>query len=65
MALYSKAKSCAWVGDMLRLDSGEMVRGGALEDPQGKRLDAARPMQMFTRWYGFAYTFPECEIYQD
>jgi hypothetical protein len=22
------------------------------------------PMQLFTRWYGFSFTYPECEIYQ-
>jgi hypothetical protein len=25
--------------------------------------DGARPMQLFTRWYGFSYTYPQCEIY--
>jgi hypothetical protein len=24
--------------------------------------DGARPMQMFSRWYGFSYTFPNCTI---
>ena len=22
------------------------------------------PMQLFTRWYGFSFTYPDCEIYQ-
>ena len=25
--------------------------------------DGSRPMQLFTRWYGFSHTFPDCEIY--
>ena len=25
--------------------------------------DGTRPVQIFSRWYGFAYTFPDCEIY--
>ena len=25
--------------------------------------NAEKPNQLFTRWYGFAYTFPKCEIY--
>jgi hypothetical protein len=25
--------------------------------------DGGRPFQMFTRWYGFSYTFPGCEIF--
>ena len=23
------------------------------------------PMQIMSRWYGFAFTYPQCEIYQD
>ena len=30
-----------------------------------QETDAAKPNQLFTRWYGFAYTFPHCEIYED
>jgi hypothetical protein len=25
--------------------------------------DGSRPMQLFTRWYGFSLTFPGCELY--
>jgi hypothetical protein len=25
--------------------------------------DDARPFQLFCRWYGFAYTYPGCEIF--
>ncbi len=25
--------------------------------------DGVRPMQLFSRWYGFSYTFPSCRIY--
>lgn len=25
--------------------------------------DGTRPAQLFTRWYGFSYTFPNCKIY--
>ena len=24
---------------------------------------SSRPLQLLTRWYGFAYTYPGCEIY--
>ena len=27
--------------------------------------DGSRPLQLFTRWYGFAYTFPGCEIHHE
>ncbi len=26
--------------------------------------DASRPLQLFSRWYGFSYTYPQCEIYE-
>jgi hypothetical protein len=25
--------------------------------------DDSRPFQIFTRWYGFAFSYPGCEIY--
>ena len=27
--------------------------------------DETMPMQLFSRWYGFAFTYPNCEIYRD
>lgn len=34
--------------------------------PHAAYLDAENPpMQMFTRWYGFSLTYPECEVYVD
>jgi len=29
-------------------------------DEQGKI-----PMQLFTRWYGFSLTYPDCEVYKE
>ena len=32
--------------------------------PQARWADAPElPMQLLTRWYGFSFTFPNCEIY--
>ena len=31
--------------------------------PEARFEDGSRPLQLFTRWYGFAYTFPGAEIY--
>ncbi len=42
---------------------GGIVRDGLLYDADGTRADAYRPQQFFTRWYGFALTFPEPEIF--
>jgi hypothetical protein len=45
------------------LDNGSAVRGGVLLDRAGKRLAMDHPQQIFTRWYGFALTFPGGEVY--
>jgi hypothetical protein len=26
--------------------------------------DGGRPVQLFTRWYGFSYTYPNCDIFE-
>jgi hypothetical protein len=63
-ALYTEATQCTWQDDTLHLDTGEIIRGGMLYDAQSTTQAVTRPMQMFTRWYGFAYTFPGCEVYE-
>ena len=45
------------VGEELVLDSG------VLRNALGDRLEVDRPLQLFSRWYGFALTFPGTEIY--
>jgi hypothetical protein len=55
------------------------IGAGIVEQWQGSRLhiavdpvdripeayfeDGSRPFQLFTRWYGFAFTYPACEIF--
>jgi hypothetical protein len=63
-ALYTDATQCTWQDDALDLDTGDIIREGVLYDAQGMTQAVARPMQLFTRWYGFAYTFPGCEVYE-
>ena len=48
----------------IALDTGVKFIGGSLLDAEGAPLFASRPMQLYTRWYGFAATFPECDIYE-
>ena len=50
-------------GSEIRLAGGVTVRDGVLTNQEGEPIDGARPMQMFTRWYGFALTFPETDIF--
>ncbi len=63
IASYTEASDCKWRGAELHLDTGEIIREGGLVDSQGSSRAITRPMQLFTRWYGCAYTFPGCEIY--
>jgi hypothetical protein len=62
-AMFVNAKTAKLDGSEIRLDNGSVVCSGVLVDRGGKSLDADRPQQMFTRWYGFALTFPNAEIF--
>jgi hypothetical protein len=63
-AVYTDATAARWDGRKLTLDTGESIEGGVLYDEGGERLRMERPLQMFTRWYGFALTFPETGVYE-
>ncbi len=62
-AMFVKATRARVDGSVVRLDTGS-VRDGVLFDGRGRRADVDRPQQVFTRWYGFALTFPGVSIYQ-
>jgi len=47
------------------LDTGARFVNGDLVDTGGAPLFASRPMQLFARWYGFAATFPGCDIFEE
>ena len=38
--------------------------GEGQEAPMAVWEDGAVPVQLLTRWYGFSYSYPDCEIYQ-
>jgi hypothetical protein len=63
-AVYVDATSGAWQGDTLQFDNGSFVHDGVLYDRAGGRVSIERPLQLFTRWYGYALTFPETEVYE-
>jgi hypothetical protein len=52
-----------WEDDVLRLSDGLYIEDGLAYEADGSRSDALRPLQVFTRWYGFSLTFPETGIY--
>jgi len=62
-ALFVSAKTAKLEAGEVRLDNGSVVRSGVLMDRNGRPQNADRPQQMFTRWYGFALTFPRCEVF--
>ncbi len=63
--LYVDADGAEWDGDVLRLSNGSYVEKGVLRDEDGAKADVKRPLQVFTRWYGFSLTFPGTQIYGD
>lgn len=62
-ALFVDASSATLHGKEIRLDTGRVVRTGLLYDASVTRVDAERPLQLFSRWYGFSLTFPGPEIF--
>lgn len=62
-AFYTEAESYEWDDDVLRLSDGSRVKGGVLLDADGRKIEGRRPLQVFTRWYGFSLTFPGVPIY--
>jgi len=62
-ALFVNAGGAKAVGKEIRLDTGDVVRSGVLMDPRGRRRNVDSPQQLFTRWYGFALTFPGCDVF--
>jgi hypothetical protein len=61
-AMFVTAKAAKMDGKDVRLDNGTIVHMGMLLTSDNKPRTVERPSQIFTRWYGFALTFPGCEI---
>lgn len=62
-AEVTDAESFEWDDRVLRLSNGDRIEGGVLYDGDGERKARDRPLQVFTRWYGFSLTFPETLVY--
>src|SRR5260370_12085989 len=62
-ALFVNASTAKMQGGEIRLDNGAVMRDGVLLDRGGKRQLVERPQQVFRPWYGFALTFPGCEVF--
>lgn len=62
-AMFVDAAGASVDGNEISLDSGAVIRSGVLLDAAGNRLEGERPQQIFTRWYGYALTFPGSEVF--
>ena len=62
-AYYVDVTELDWDDDVLRLSDGSYIEGGVFYDASGERGAPGRPLQVFTRWYGFSLTFVGTEIY--
>jgi hypothetical protein len=62
-AIFVNSSHARVDGSTVRLDNQIVLRNGVLVDSRGQRLATERPLQVFTRWYGFALTFPGTEVY--
>jgi hypothetical protein len=64
-ALFVNSNMARVHGKEIRLDNGMILRSGLLIGGDGRPQSVERPQQIFTRWYGFALTFPGCEVFND
>lgn len=62
-ALFVDSNTAKLQGNEIHLDNGVVIRSGLLFDRRGKSQTVERPQQLFTRWYGFALTFPGAEVF--
>ena len=62
-ALFIDAAAATFEGREVHFDNGSVYRLGVLYDGDGITQSPDRPQQLFTRWYGFALTFPGSEVF--
>jgi len=62
-AFFTDAKSFTMKGSEIHLDNGFVITEKGVENKKRKVINPDKPLQMFSRWYGFALTFPATTIY--
>jgi hypothetical protein len=62
-AFFTDAYGFTTKGNRTYLDNGLIITEKGIQNKHGMRFNPEMPMQMFTRWYGFALTFPATTIY--
>ena len=62
-AFFTQEETVSVEDSRLRVGEEWVLESGVLRDTSGNRLEMERPLQLFSRWYGFALTFPGTNIY--
>ena len=62
-AFFTEEQTVSTNGSRVTVGEKLVLEGGVLRDASGRRLEMDRPLQLFSRWYGFALTFPGATIY--
>ena len=62
-AFFTDEHTASLDGSRVMVGEELVLEGGVLRDASGSRLAIERPLQLFSRWYGFALTFPGTTIY--
>ena len=62
-AFFTEEETASIDGSRVMVGNELVLEGGLLRDGSGRRVETDRPLQLFSRWYGFALTFPSTTIY--
>lgn len=62
VAAFLETERVWWEGDVLRLDGGASIRDDLYYSADGETQPLEMPNQLLMRWYGFALTFPGCDL---
>ena len=63
-AFFTEEEAVSVEDSSLKLGEELVLENGVLRDAAGERRKMDRPLQLFSRWYGFALTFPGTGIYE-
>ncbi len=63
-AFFTEEEAVSVEDSSLKLGEELVLENGVLRDAAGERREMDRPLQLFSRWYGFALTFPGTRIYE-
>lgn len=62
-AVCTPAKTFKWENNTIVLDNGTKIEHGSLKSIDGSVTKLSYPRQVFTRWYGFSHTYPDCDVF--